>query len=212
MRIRLRLSKSTLSRVTQASLLAAMVACGEVNAPGEVDAKQVESPPVAPQSGPTIAMLERATDAPQLATHHVSLALVQGKPSNFKVRYVDPETNNAEGPWFLRIKVPQGTQLWAPNGSPLARGDTLVVTLNIDPTKFLVSFGPHGTQFTGERPVTLAFKYDYAKMDARDPADLRVWYQPTADAEWSVVPAEVDKQGSMVWMSLHHFSNYAMAF
>ena len=212
MRVRLRSFTSTLSGAARASLLVSMVACGEVNDPGDVGAKQVESPPVATHSGPTTAMLEQASNAPQLEISSASFALVQGKPGAFEIRYHDPASDDPDGPWFLRITVPQETQLWDADGSPLARGDTLTVTVDVDPTKFLVGFEPHGTQFTGERPVTLSFKYDYAKMDGRDPAELRIWYQPMADAEWSLMPSEVDQKGSMVWMPLHHFSNYAMAF
>jgi hypothetical protein len=49
-------------------------------------------------------------------------------------------------------------------------------------------------------------------LGERDVADLRVWYQPSVGSDWTVQETVVDHAGHQIWIDVHHFSNYSVAW
>jgi hypothetical protein len=156
--------------------------------------------------------LQQRHDAPALKTYETGFDVVQGEGQSFTLYYQDADTTDTVHPdWFLKVQIPQSAQFVDLNGQAVAKGDTVYVTIEVDPSRFLVRFGPHGSTFPGSGG-TLAFKFDHADLDGKDAGDLRIWYQPKAGEGWTDQAAKVDVKGCQIWIDLRHFSNYAIAF
>lgn len=186
------------------ALVLAVGACGQAGTPVE---------PSTPTVNVTLpaGTLAHVPSAPPLETLDTSFVVVQGRGGTFKVSYLKDQDDSGPS-WFLRISIPGTAELVDANGRSLIAGDTLRITVQIDPTRFLASFSPHGTQFLGMQPVTLAFNYTHADLSDRDPSDLEIWYQALGDDPWAPEPSSVDVRQNMVSMTLEHFSNYAVAW
>jgi hypothetical protein len=149
----------------------------------------------------------QSADAPPLETHNTSFVAIQGEETSFIVHYLDPkDPGNNEDLWFMRIDVPADAEFVDASGAPVADGDTVEVTVEIDATRFFVQFGPHGSTFVGRRPAILTFNFRFADLNGLDPSKLNIWYQPSAGETWSPEPTEVDLRGSTARIYLHHFS------
>ena len=167
--------------------------------------------------------LRQQNEIPRLVTYDTTFVVTQGRANVLKVCYVDaaPPCSGAEtlntgvediSSWFLKVLFHQSTQFIDPAGAPLAWGDTMQITLSIDSTAFLATFGPHGLVFDGPRQPKLSFRYTLADLTNRDPSNLQIWYQPTSGEGWLAQLSDVNLEFDAVSMDLYHFSNYALAF
>ncbi len=172
--------------------------------------------PVAPDNSLVTAdspagTLSQTANAPPLESNSATFAMVQGRGETFKISYV--KGLGSSGPsWFLRIRFPADAQFVDASGAPLAAGDSIEITLDVDPAQFYATFGPHGTRFPGGQPATLTFNYTYADLGGREPADLKIWYQPLPGDPWTPEPTVADVRNNTVTIELDHFSNYAVAW
>ena len=155
--------------------------------------------------------IAQSNSAPPLLTYSTSFAAVQGEGDTFIVFYEDEWNPGMQGDWFLKLNIPSDAQFVDELGNPVAEGDTVVVTVDIDPSLFFVRFGPHGSTFAGNKPATLQFNYSYAESGWNE-NDLAVWYQPTEGESWNEEPTQIDKKKNRVTIELYHFSNYAVAW
>ena len=193
-------------------------ACGEIAAPGEdiptLSADLKDAP---------AGTLRQASEVPRLVTYDTTFTVTQGRANVLNVCYEDaePPCSSADtlntgvedvSSWFLKVLFRQSTQFIDPAGVPLAWGDTLRITLSIDSTAFLATFGPQGLVFEGPMRPKLSFRYTLADLTNTDPSDLRIWYQATSGEEWLAQLSEVKLEYDAVSMDLSHFSNYALAF
>lgn len=98
------------------------------------------------------------------------------------------------------------------DGSSASDGEAVYITVEIDPAKFLVHFGPHGSTFLDGPRAKLRFYYSFAELNGLDPANLNVWYQPEVGERWRDMPTEVVAKKRFLLVKIRHFSNYAIAF
>ncbi len=155
--------------------------------------------------------IAQSTEAPPLLTYSTSFTAIQGQANTFIVFYEDEWNPGMQGDWFLKLNIPRDGQLLDENGNPAAPGDTVQITVEIDPSLFFVRFGPHGSSFNGNKPATLQFNYAYAQ-GGWNQNDLAVWYQPADGEAWNEEPTEVNTKKNRVLINLYHFSNYAVAW
>ncbi|PYP08615.1 MAG: hypothetical protein DMD59_11690 [Gemmatimonadetes bacterium] len=170
----------------------------------------------------SIPMLRQAKTAPSLATYQVSFWAYVGKASAVAVNYL-PAKGQSVGDPFLRFSIPRGGLVAGANGATLKSGDSILVTLNIDPVSFLVDFQPSGVLFSKTSPAILGFWYGRANPDLNgdgvvDAADqllmqqLAIWYQGDKAYGWSKQPSINDTTKQLVGAAVYHFSQYAVSW
>jgi hypothetical protein len=167
-------------------------------------------------------MLRQSATAPRLATYRVSFWAKRGTQKTIFVNY-----RRAPGQWFpdpfLRFKIPINGLEAGAGGVPLARGDSVLITLTIDTVLFNVDFQPSGVVFSKSSPAQLAIWYENASSDLNgdgvvDAADeilkqqLAIWYRGTKAAAWRQLWSKNDTTQELVTAALEHFSQYAVAW
>ena len=158
-----------------------------------------------------LTVIAQAPYAPPLETYDTSFIAIVGRPTSFRVHYENVATW-ARPPVFMEITIPRDAQLVRPDGTAHAKGDSVAVNVTIHPERFEFVFQPHGSTFTGRKPVTVWLSLRYADFGSMSPELLRVWYQATEVDDWTTADTEVDPGFLSLTMKLRHFSGYAIAW
>ena len=153
--------------------------------------------------------LEHASGAPTLETYRTSFTHVAGETTIFALSYRN--TSGFKHP-FLLLQIPPDAEVVGDNGKPVKKGRSVEITVEVDLTKFLVHFGPHGSTFLRSRPAVLWFYYGNAEQSGQNPETLTMWYQPTAGEAWTMLGTEIDTFFGWARAEIDHFSNYAIAW
>jgi len=170
----------------------------------------------------SIPVLRQSKTAPALATYQVAVWAYVGRASTATVSYL-PAKGQTVGDPFLRFAIPRNGLVAGANGAALKSGDSILVTLTIDPSSFLVDFQPSGVMFSKTSPATLGFWYGRANpdlngdgvVDSTDRAliqQLSIWYQGAKTTGWSQQPSINDPTKQVVGSAVYHFSQYAVAW
>jgi hypothetical protein len=203
---------------TAIALALLVVACTDATGP-----RPTVSPPLAESlASRSIPMLRQSKTAPALETYQLAVWAYVGRASTATVRYV-PARGQTVGDTFLRFNIPRNGLVAGANGAALKSGDSILVTLTVDPTSFLVDFQPSGVLFSKTSPATLGFWYGRANQDLNgdgvvDAADealiqqLSIWYQGAKTTGWSQQPSINDPTRQLVGTAIYHFSQYAVSW
>src|SRR6058998_3655068 len=175
---------------------------------------------VASYSG--VHILRQSPTAPRLQAYRVAFWARRGTQTTVGVNY-----RPAPGKWFgdpfLRFRIPINGLVAGANGVPLARGDSVRITLTIDSLSFLVDFQPSGVLFSTSSPAQLAIWYQDANpdlngdgvVDATDQAleaQLAIWTQSNKMDPWKQLSSGNDTTQKLVTAALYHFSQYAVSW
>ncbi len=175
---------------------------GQVEDPIALEPEQCPYPDV-PDGEPCV--LRHATDGPPLATLETSFVAVQGRRAQLDFDWSD-------GEWYGKVIIPRDAQLLDASGRPLAKGESVLITVELDPDRYLVRFGPHGSTFLGRNPALLIFDVERADFGTADPRATRIWYQPYEGDAWSALASTWDIKNWAIEVPIYHFSNYAVAW
>lgn len=95
-----------------------------------------------------------------LVPAETSFVAVQGQPADILVRF------QGEGDPVLEFKLSSSSLLAYPNGTPIAPGDTVRITIGKDSQgRILFYFGPSGLTFSPLSPASLTLWYGHANPD-----------------------------------------------
>jgi len=142
---------------------------------------------------------------------------VRGEPRTVQINYLSA-TGDTSAP-FLRLTITD--PVYVPGIGDLAPGDSVEVTVTIDPSAIKVSLEPTGTLF-GD-PSQLQISYGGADGDmngdgVQDGTDatieqqlLGMWYSE-GGAAWTKIPATQSLADKSFTAALAHFSLYAVSF
>jgi len=143
-------------------------------------------------------------DAPRLRTYDTTFVAHQGWKQSFVIFHED-------GNYFMVLDVPASAQFVDADGNPVPDGAEVELRARVDSASVSFEFGPHGSYFTGSRPVLLWVYLKY--VDVGSSGGLpNIWYQADATLPWAVLPTTADRAGNWLKVELRHFSNYAVAY
>lgn len=197
-------------------------------------------PPSAPQSAPlyfgtTSGALTPLRQSAGLQTYEASFWAVRGQSRTLVISYREYQTTPSRGDEddvdrksraarFLRVFVPADGLSQLPDGTPIAVGDSVRITVTVDQTYVVARFSPHGLVFNPSSPVTLEVWYSGANLDLDgdgdvDSADnligstkLALWYQDQPGSTWDRQLALHSWENRYFLASLYHFSGYAVSW
>ena len=161
--------------------------------------------------------LKLSTAAPALQSTTVSFYAIRGVDSEIRVRFQNGED-------FLRFRVFANSLALRPNGTPIATGDSVLITITItDPTKLAADFQPAGLKFSPSAPARLQFEFGEADKDLNDDGvvngadaslipQISTWRQESAGAPWVKVNSVVEIELNEVQASIFGFTGYALAY
>jgi hypothetical protein len=142
--------------------------------------------------------------APPLRTYDTTFAAHQGWHQQFVIFHED-------GNYFMVLEVPNTAQFVDASGTALPYGAAFGLRVRVDATSASFQFEPHGSYFTGSKPVVLWIYLRYLNVgDGSQSA--AIWYQADSTEPWATLPTAADRAGKWLKVDLRHFSNYAVAW
>ncbi len=156
--------------------------------------------------------LRHVEGAPAVESYHPTFEITAGLPWQLWVYYEPDPVTGLRNP-FVSISIPRDAEFVDESGRPIVKGETVRVTMDIDPEYFHVEFGPHGATFGGKKPAQVQFSLYYADLGGGgDPEALSVFYRSQVGDAWNSLPTEFDNRGWRVQAPIYHFSGYAVAW
>ena len=153
-----------------------------------------------------------------LDQYSVAFWAVRGQQRSVQINYLS-STGGTSSP-FLRLTTTDPA--YVPGIGDLAPGDSVLITVSVDPNNIKVSLEPTGLLF-GE-PGQLQISYCGAGGDLNgdgvvDGADayiesqlLGLWYREGQDSAWTRIPAAQSLSDQSFTSALPHFSEYAVSW
>ena len=138
--------------------------------------------------------------------------------------YFRPRTGESDSTEFLRFEVKSQSLLRRPDGSAIAQGDSVLITVTVaDLANLIVDFQPSGLRFDPNEPARLKLDWNEASDDLDDDGDvdqddvtlegeLAIWRRETAAEPWVKLASQVEVSLHQVEASVLGFTNYAIAY
>jgi hypothetical protein len=167
--------------------------------------------------------LRPAATAPALGTRVVSFYAVRGSTREVRLMY-RARPGAPDSSEFARFRVEDRSLVTRPDGSTIAPGDSVLITLEItDTLQYITDFQPAGLKFAAGRPARLWLKFGEADPDlnhdnvvnAVDTAlllALKIWKQEQPGQPWSLLPSSVDTVSKEVEADITGFTRYALSY
>jgi hypothetical protein len=148
-----------------AALLTGMAACSDTTSPGDGTTR----PPA------SLNFVRLAQAGPPLFDGGLaSFYAVQGEDREVRIYFQD--LSGAQGEEFLRLRVRPASLLARPDGSPIADGDSVLITVRVaDPVNILFEMEPSGLTFSPTEPAELKIHYAHADHDFNDDGTINVF-------------------------------------
>jgi len=162
-----------------------------------------------------------SSSGPRLEAYELSFWAVRGREAKVSIDYVG---DGQEAGAFLSFRVPADGLERRPDGSHMAWGDSVQITLSIDPTRLLVRYQPAGLVFNPTAPAELEMWYGAVRGDLDgdgdvDEADaliqqgrLGIWYRQKAGQLWYPISSMHDTGREWFKTYLFHFSGYVVSW
>ena len=164
-----------------------------------------------------------AASAPPLGERQVSFWAVRGDTREVRLMY-RARAGGTDSVEFARLRVESRSLVNRPDGTPIAQGDSILITLQVvDTMRLITEFSPQGLEFSASRPARLWLKFGEAdpdlngdgNVDGTDTAllfALRVWRQEQPGDPWSLLPSSVDTVSKEVEADIPGFTRYALSY
>ena len=153
----------------------------------------------------------RRVEAPLLETMDTSFWAVKGQDREVEIRY-QGQDGPGTGKEFLELVIEEQTLLRRPDGTAFAEGDSIEITVTVDPELFLVSFEPSGLEFNPEEPGKLGLDYDEAEEAflVRE-GEIDFWRQEEPGDPWERLGSLKVEELDEIEVLLLGFTRYALA-
>ena len=181
--------------------------------------------PVGPETAveAELNFLRAAPDAPALEEDSVSFWAVRGEDSEIFMHY-QPRPGDSRGEEFLRFRLREGSIFQRLDGTPIAMGDSIEITIvAVDPSRLIVELRPSGLRFAPGEPARLKLRYaeadhdfdndgDQDEDDARIERTFFIWRQERPGDPWVRIGTARQEELDEVEADLTGFTRYAIAF
>jgi hypothetical protein len=193
--------------------LAALLACSDSSGTNDDDGSK---PPA------ELNIVEVSPDAPPLYNAEASFYAVKGRDAEARIYFQDDQ--GGPGEEYLRLRVNAPSLQARPDGSPIAEGDSVLITIQVvDPAKMLFEMEPGGLTFSADEPAELRIRYEEARGDLNDDGSvdsedddiestMAIWRQETPGDPFVRVGTAVVKDLEEAEAELTGFSRYALAY
>jgi len=153
-----------------------------------------------------------------LAQYTASFWAVRGEQRSVQINYLS-STGDTSFP-FLHLTITD--PVYMPGLGDIMPGDSVQITVTVDPTDIKVTLEPTGLQF-GE-PAQLQISYGGAGGDMNgdgvvDEGDAQIetsllglWYREGADSAWAQIPASQSIGDKSFISALRHFCEYEVSY
>lgn len=168
-------------------------------------------------------LLRVSSGFPPLAATQVSFYAVKGKPGGADLWY-HAAAGRTDSLKFVEFRMGPSSLGTRPDGTPIATGDSVLITLTVaDPTHLVITYQPSGLTFSAiDQPTLKMFwvacgddlNYD-GKVDAADTALVQkfsIWRQESAGQPWLKLPSVVVPSVKEVDTQLSGFTGYAISY
>jgi hypothetical protein len=168
-------------------------------------------------------LLRVSSGFPSLATTQVSFYAVKGRAGGADLWY-HAAPGRTDSLKFVEFRMGPSSLESRPNGSAIATGDSVLITLTVaDPTHLVITYEPSGLRFSSNDQPTLKMfwvacgedlNYD-GKVDAADTAlaqRFSIWRQEAAGQPWLKLSSVVTAVTKEVDTRLTGFTGYALAY
>jgi hypothetical protein len=206
-----RMLRHRLSSLLLAAVVLSAVSCSNSTAPDSTDTRDPND----------LRLLSAPYGTPTLAKTQVSFYAVQGKSGGVDIWY-HAKPGATDSLKFLEFRVGTSSLATRPDGSAIAAGDSVLITLTVtDQTHFIIDFQPSGLKFsaTDEPTLKISFaacgedlNYD-GVVDSRDQAimeSLSFWRQEGPFQPWHKVTSTLSASVKEVNAQLGGFTGYAL--
>jgi len=180
---------------------------------------------LAPEERPEslLRLLTVTTDAPPLVTSTMSFYAVKGKNAGADLWY-RPRVGQRDSTKFLEFRLGGSTLDKRPDGTPIANGDSVRITVTVvDPVHLILVFQPSGLTFSSKDPARLRMFFSEVgddidhngRVDSDDDdaeQKLSIWRQEQPGLPWFKVASAVVKDSKRVDADLAGFTGYALAY
>ena len=143
---------------------------------------------------------------------------VRGEERSVQINYLS-STGDTSFP-FLQLTITD--PVFVPGQGDFAVGDSVLITVTIDPTDIKVSFEPTGLLFGDQAQLKISYGGAGGDLNgdgvvnATDAAIetqlLGLWYREGAESSWSRIPASQVVSDKSFISALLHFSEYAVSW
>ena len=167
--------------------------------------------------------LRPALTAPPIADRVVSFWAVRGQRRELRLMY-RPAPGGVDSVEFARLRVDDRSLVNRPDGTPIAQGDSILITISmVDTLQLITEFQPAGLVFSNSRPARLWLKYGEADPDlnrdglvtAADTAlvlALKIWKQENLGDPWQQLPSTVNLIELELEADRPGFTRYAVSY
>lgn len=170
------------------------------------------------RSAEQLHFIRPAPTAASLPDTAVSFWAKRGEDRELRLYY------SGTGQEFLRFSVPAAALVQRPDGSRIAVGDSVLISLRvIDPSRLIVDFQPSGLRFSSASPARLRVALAETDSDLNGDGvvnqeddslktQLSFWRQEAAGQPWFKVASAVFIDLDEVEADILGFSGYALAY
>lgn len=190
-----------------------------------VEEPVIELPPTPTQGTSTLVLnkLDTAAGAPAIANPVVQFYAVKGEDREAFMYYAKRPTGN-DSTVFVRFRVRKRSLLARPDGTPIADGDSVLITMTLtDPAHLEVTMAPAGLTFSPSDPADIKLSFletddDLNKDGSVNAADaalqnlLSVWKRETPTAPWTKLPSTVSAGSHEIEADVTGFTIYIVAW
>jgi hypothetical protein len=197
--------------VLLALLLAGLGGCSDSTSPGDANR---------PSGDLNIVQLDAS--APALLNPDTSFYAVQGQDREVRISF--QAAGGGEGEEFFRLRVRPGSLQNRPDGTPIAAGDSVLITVHVvDPARILFDLEPSGLTFSSAEPAELKIHYNHADHDFNDDgsvnvfddqikSQLAIWRQETLSDPFIKVGSVNVEESEEINADILGFTRYAIAY
>jgi len=169
-----------------------------------------------------LTILSLAQSSPPIFNPQISFYAVRGQNREASIYFQD--AGGGQGEEYLRLKIEDRSLLRRPDGSTIAEGDSVLITIRvIDASQILFELEPSGLVFDPFRPAELTLEYDHADddfnqdgtVDAEDAAieqELAIWRQEVPNGPFVRLGSVRIEELREIEADLTGFSRYAIAY